>query len=189
MAQAFLAGGPRFSSPPRGLARPAAAMTALHTAARDGSIADMNAFLDEHEEKIDAQDESGRTALHWAAASGQAPSGALLVECDADVNITDKEGNTPLHLTAVHNHRLVTSMLLWGGADVRATNNKGNTPLHEAAAANAKDVAWLIIENGKVDEIRAEKNKDGKTPMDLARENAEVDPALLKVLETGEHVD
>uniref|UniRef100_A0A7S0FVD2 Uncharacterized protein n=1 Tax=Pyrodinium bahamense TaxID=73915 RepID=A0A7S0FVD2_9DINO len=161
----------------------------LHKAARDGVIADINDYLDEHEDDIDVRDGDGRTALHWAAAEDQAPAGALLVECDADVNVVDKDGNTPLHLTAVHNNRLVTSMLLWGGADVTAKNNKGNTALHEAAAANAKDVAWLIMENGKVDSIREEKNIDGKTPLDLARESQEPDSSLVKVFETGEHFD
>lgn len=161
----------------------------MHKAARDGAIADINAFLDEHEDEIDARDENGRTALMCAAAAGESPAGALLVECDADVNLADKDGNTALHLSAVNNVRLVTSMLLWGGADVKAKNSKGNTALHEAAIANAKDVAWLIIENGRVDEIREDQNADGKTPIDLAREHADMDAALIKVLETGEHVD
>mmetsp|Transcript_24924 Transcript_24924/g.57956 ORF Transcript_24924/g.57956 Transcript_24924/m.57956 type:complete len:166 (+) Transcript_24924:59-556(+) len=165
-------------------------MTTLHQCARDGNIGGINEYLDQDEEvDIDVLDEDGKTALHWAAAAGDAAAGALLVECDANVNIADKDGNTPLHMTAVHNHRLVTSMLLWGGADVTLKNAKGNTALHEAAAANAKDVAWLIIENGKVDSIRQEKNNDGKSPIDLARENANIDEALVHVLETGEHVD
>mmetsp|Transcript_40361 Transcript_40361/g.128263 ORF Transcript_40361/g.128263 Transcript_40361/m.128263 type:complete len:171 (-) Transcript_40361:41-553(-) len=167
----------------------AAEPSTLHEAARAGNISRMNDFLDEENVDVDAKDELGRTPLHYVAESGEAAAGALLVECDATVNIADQDGNTPLHITAIHNRRLVTSMLLWGGAEVELTNNKGNTALHEAAASGAKDVAWLILENGKCDSIKDMRNADGKVPLQVAKEAEKVNQALIQVLETGQHVD
>ncbi|CAE7901934.1 unnamed protein product, partial [Symbiodinium necroappetens] len=93
-----------------------------------------------------------------------------LVECSADVNLVDAHGNTPLILAGIHDKRLVASMLLWGGAERDQQNHRGNTALHEAAISGAKDVAWLIVENGGERSVRI-KNQDGKTPLDIAKES------------------
>ncbi|CAE8631069.1 unnamed protein product, partial [Polarella glacialis] len=81
---------------------------------------------------------------------------------------------------AIHDKRLVASMLLWGGSMREATNHKGNTALHLAAISGAKDVAWLIVENGGDHTVNT-KNQDGKTPLEFAREGKNEE--LLEMLE------
>ncbi|CAE7711413.1 fem1c [Symbiodinium sp. CCMP2456] len=105
-----------------------------------------------------------------------------LVECSADVNVVDAHGNTPLILAGIHDKRLVASMLLWGGAERDQQNLRGNTALHEAAISGAKDVAWLIVENGGERSVRI-KNQDGKTPLDIAKESGHPNADLLELLE------
>eukprot|EP00429_Kryptoperidinium_foliaceum_P130204 CAMPEP_0176270818 /NCGR_PEP_ID=MMETSP0121_2-20121125/44892_1 /TAXON_ID=160619 /ORGANISM="Kryptoperidinium foliaceum, Strain CCMP 1326" /LENGTH=168 /DNA_ID=CAMNT_0017610967 /DNA_START=78 /DNA_END=584 /DNA_ORIENTATION=- len=161
-------------------------MSTIFEAAAAGDIGSMNGFMDADDFDIDAKNAEGCTALLCAAKTGEAAAGGLLVECDADVNLTDPQGNTPLMYAGINNKRLVASMLLWGGAERNVVNEKGNTALHEAAIAGAKDVAWLIVENGGEDSI-AIKNKDGKTPLELAQENGNEE--LIEMLaETAKEV-
>jgi len=155
-------------------------MATIFEAAAAGDIGSMNGFMDADDFDIDAKNENGCTALHCAAKTGEAAAGGLLVECDADVNLVDQKGNTPLMYAGTNNKRLVASMLLWGGSDRHLVNDKGNTALHEAAAAGAQDVAWLIVENGG-DVTVTVKNKDGKTPLDLARVSGNEE--LIEMLE------
>mmetsp|Transcript_84735 Transcript_84735/g.213671 ORF Transcript_84735/g.213671 Transcript_84735/m.213671 type:complete len:167 (-) Transcript_84735:101-601(-) len=155
-------------------------MASIFEAAAAGDIGSMNGFMDADDFDIDAKDEQGCTALHCAAKTGEAAAGGLLVECDADVNVVDNLGNTPLMYAGIHDKRLVASMLLWGGADRHLVNEKGNTALHEAAAAGAQDVAWLIVENGG-DVTVLIKNKEGQTPLELAR--ASGNEELIEMLE------
>eukprot|EP00927_Polykrikos_kofoidii_P073967 TRINITY_DN69971_c0_g1_i1.p1 TRINITY_DN69971_c0_g1~~TRINITY_DN69971_c0_g1_i1.p1 ORF type:complete len:191 (+),score=43.76 TRINITY_DN69971_c0_g1_i1:74-574(+) len=159
---------------------------ALHEAAARGDIGHMNEIMNEDEDAIDRQDANGWTPLHHVAANGEAAAGALLVELGAEVSLKDNDGNTPLHLTGIHGTRLVTSMLLWAGALAEDANNKGNTALHEAASSGKKDVAWLLIENGRVD-TRPLKNNDQKTPLELAQDKGF--DQVASVIESGNHED
>ncbi|CAJ1342780.1 unnamed protein product [Effrenium voratum] len=152
----------------------------IFDAAASGDIGAMNSFMDSDDFDIDAKDSSGNTALHCAARNGEAAAGGLLVECSADVNAVDAHGNTPLILAGIHDKRLVASMLLWGGAERDVQNQHGNTALHEATIGGAKDVAWLIVENGGERSVRI-KNKEGKTPLDIARDRG-ASEELLEVL-------
>mmetsp|Transcript_158 Transcript_158/g.407 ORF Transcript_158/g.407 Transcript_158/m.407 type:complete len:171 (+) Transcript_158:62-574(+) len=155
-------------------------MATIFEAARSGDIGSMNSFMDTDDFDIDATDDKGNTALHCAAATGEAAAGSLLVECDADVNARDVQGNTPLMLAGMNDKRLVASMLLWGGADRQLTDASGNTALHKAAAKGSHDVAWLIVENGGDITVRV-KNADGKTPVDLAKESGNTE--LIELME------
>jgi ankyrin repeat protein len=73
-------------------------------------------------------------------------------------------------------------MLLWGGAKPALTNNSKNTPLHEAVLADARDVAWLIVENGG-DFTARTPNAEGRTPLEIAR--ARGVPEVIEVLESA----
>ncbi len=49
---------------------------------------------------IDVRDEKGRTALHYAAESGNAPGVRLLLDAGADPDLKDQSGQTPRSLAA-----------------------------------------------------------------------------------------
>lgn len=174
---------PEDSGYPSGGAAPnPAAVAQLIEAAQKGSIQDIQECIDIPDVNqamalINGGDENGFTALHHCAQLGQAAAGSILVECGADTNVVDKDNNTPLHITSIHNKRLVASMLLWGGAKRDLVNNKGNTALHEAVIAESPHVIYLIVENGG-EHCKDLKNKEGKTPVELAEGKQELLDAL-----------
>ena len=53
---------------------------------------------------LDAHDEKGYTALHYAVESNSVKMVRHLVECGATVNIQNGDGNTPLHLVVNSNN-------------------------------------------------------------------------------------
>merc|ERR1712113_1348560 len=98
----------------------------------------LSSLVEDDSLDVNSVDANGWTALHHAAAIGDAAAAGLLLECDANPDIPDNEGNTPLHITAQNNKRLVTSCLMWGQAEITCVNKKGNTILHECALSGAK---------------------------------------------------
>jgi ankyrin repeat protein len=68
----------------------------LHSAARNGHITLMHAFL-EHNAQVDRRDNDLRSALHHAAMSGHAEMVALLLSYNAGVGIKDRYGRYPLN--------------------------------------------------------------------------------------------
>lgn len=77
--------------------------------------------------KVQAVDQDGFNALHWAAWSGMPHSALLLVEAGLDVNAPEGNGYTPLMLAALRGNKDVVRMLLQLGADTSAVNNEGKT--------------------------------------------------------------
>ena len=58
-----------------------------------------------------AQDKYGRTALHWAAASGRLEVARLLLASGADRAAKDKSGWTARDEAVLHNHPAVAALL------------------------------------------------------------------------------
>ncbi len=80
---------------------------------------------------LDDQDELGKTALHYAAATGMADVVASLLQGRASVDVIDRGGNTALLLSLLPT---VSELLLNAGANANHQNNVGNTALHTACA-------------------------------------------------------
>lgn len=68
----------------------------LIEAARLGMVEDVKRILRSHPELVGERDETGATALHYAAFGGHRDAVRLLVEAGADINATDAQfGATP----------------------------------------------------------------------------------------------
>lgn len=102
----------------------------------------------------------------------------LFLAHGANANFRDSAGQ-PLLNSRIHwNLPSVALWLLQNGADPTQTDAQGNTALHEAATRGINpQVIQAIIEHGGK---KASRNKEGKTPLDLAKEKkrAKVIPLL-----------
>ncbi|OAA48655.1 Ankyrin repeat-containing domain protein [Metarhizium rileyi] len=129
---------------------------------------------------VNAQDKFGRTALHWAARTGDERCVSEIIDfpgtkCD----IRDKDGRTPLHEAAIMGHISIIKMLL-GNATVRELLELGDhhqrTALHWAADNND----WLAMQEllvaGGADASKEDEN--GETALHRAARHG--DEAILE---------
>ena len=95
----------------------------------------------------------------------------VLLASGADPNAQDKADQ----LTAFH-WAAVARFLIAKGADINFRGGSDGTPLHEAVWRRRLEMIGFLVANG-ADLLAA--NRDGDTPIDLARGSAEV----LKLLQ------
>jgi len=106
----------------------------------------------------------------------------VLLEHGADPSIATKNGTTALMALAGLNWVDISSLgteddtiegmklLLARGTDVNATNGDGETAMHGAAQRGADRVVQFLADHGARLDV---KNKEGRTPMDEARGQAD----------------
>jgi hypothetical protein len=87
-------------------------------------------LLLEHGADCTAKDNSGLTAMHFAAHENHEAIITLLSEHGADIDAKDGQGKTPLHHAPVNGSASAVKLLLLHGAAVNAVDNDGLTPLH-----------------------------------------------------------
>ena len=156
----------------------AGSVNALTFAAANGKLDAIRLLVDKGAD-ISAQSACyGTRALVEAAKFGQTDACKLLLELGANIQDGHNFRMTPLHETAYHGRLETARFLIAEGADLNATNNMGGTALHVAVSraggpnkgvrAGAAEVAKLLIAKGA---SQALKSKNGKTPLDIAREN------------------
>lgn len=107
----------------------------------------------------------GMTALHWAAARGDARLASMLIFAGARVEAVTRNGNyTPLHIATKGGKSAVVKALLDAGANPNsATTSGGATALHFAAEqGNVEAIGALIAKGAKVD---AKEAAFGQTPL------------------------
>lgn len=118
---------------------------------------------------------NGMNALHIAALGGGMQMAMFLLGKGIPVNSEMGNGLTPLHLAVQANNQSLVGMLLAKKADPNHANADGRTPLHWCAAVaddrldpnNRYKMANILVKGGG--DINA-KDKNGKTPADLAKE-------------------
>ena len=98
----------------------------------------INSSLDLNE----AETETGRTALHYAAENGHSNIVTLLLAHGADSNLVDSDGRTPIFLATKATEPQCSLSLLRQGCDISAKDVEGYTMIHHAAKNG--DVAVLI---------------------------------------------
>ncbi len=110
---------------------------------------------------INASDERGWQALHWAAEKHLVPILKLLIESGADINAKNKEGYTPLHLAVDNNDLEVVELLLDCSAIATIRDRHGIEPIHRAAFKGNLKMAQLLIKHGA---CVSTPDNDGWTP-------------------------
>jgi len=137
----------------------------------------------------------GATPLYRATRATDLAAIRALLDKGANPNLAAKDGSTPLMVAAGFGARRggdeevtekagradpveVMKLFVAAGAKVNATNDPGNTALHYAALnGSARGVEFLAASGAALDV----KNKQGKTPLDLANAKGPAAAALRRL--------
>ena len=130
--------------------------------------------------EIDTVNSEGYTPLQLAVRrSYNEKVVELLLRHDADLNIPDPTGKNVLLASVGSNQKDYIRMLVSKGIDINSQDDDGNTSLHYPLSnvirdkrylPYSKEIVKVLIEEGADPHI---KNKDGKSPTDLAMESGE----------------
>lgn len=113
---------------------------------------------------IEAMNNAGNTALHYAAATSKSECVRILIENGANVEAKSlNSGFTALHYATQRGDVDCTLLLLDKEANLDAKDNNGDTPLHLATRFGKVDCEKLLLSRGAT---RTVKNNVGQTPYD-----------------------
>ena len=138
---------------------------ALHWAAAGGYKDTVELLIREGRANIELRSRSGKTALHYAAESGNDRLVSFFIEKRLDVSATDNMGATALHRAAFHGSERVVRFFIGEYPDIIRTDA---TLLHWAAAGGNKNVVELLIAEGA--DISA-RDAMGSTALSVAAES------------------
>jgi ankyrin repeat protein len=128
-------------------------LTPLLAAVRSGDI-DAAMMLVLGGADVDAAENDGTTALHWAAYSGADALVVALLDAGADPNIPNRYGLTPLQAAADGGFAVSVVALLDAGADANAVLPEGETTLMAAARSGNLVVLEALLDAGSDPEAR-----------------------------------
>ncbi len=175
-------------------------VTPLHVAVYDGHIGIVRLLIDKGA-NVNAANRLGSIPLHFAAHHGNVNIARLLLEKDTNVNAASQSGRTPLYAAVEKGYVEMASLLIERGADVNAANHDGLSPLDVADQLGDTEMlrimdnaifrctdGWLPIHyaaaSGHVDALKrfvargesvTATDDHGKTPLDYAYENVQID--------------
>ena len=98
---------------------------------------------------VDLQDDSGWTALHFAAQENIPELIELLVKSKANLNIQEENGRTPLFIAIFNRNDKSAITLLENGADITVNNNYGVSPMSLVTKKVKKWINENLITNSR----------------------------------------
>jgi hypothetical protein len=116
----------------------------LHSAASTGDHEALAVLLAAPGCEVNAKDEEGRTALHFACGYGEIACAEALLAAKANADATDKNSNTALHYAAGYGRRDVVQLLVDAGASVVLKNADGKSPIDVARLNNQAEVLQAL---------------------------------------------
>jgi ankyrin repeat protein len=124
----------------------AKSMTPVRLAALSNHNRILKHFLDRVGVRIDAKDESGRTALYWASKLGHDKSVRMLLNKGADVNTQGERYGSALQVASAGGHAKIVQMLLDRGADVNAQDGEYGSALQAASAGGSDRIVQMLLD-------------------------------------------
>jgi ankyrin repeat protein len=125
----------------------AAERSPLIDAAKNADTAAVRSLL-QRKADVNAADEDGTTALHWASYRDDVESADLLIRAGATVNAKNDLGVTPLWSASLNGSEAMVRRLLAAGADPNAPLLAGETPVMVAARSGTPAVVEQLIAKG-----------------------------------------
>jgi ankyrin repeat protein len=128
---------------------------------------------------VNAPQNDGATALHWAVFHGDRELVQQLVRAGANVGAANREGATPLWLASVLGDASILSALIEGGADVNEKLPLGRTPLMIAARTGKVDAMKVLLDHGA--DPNAKDTLRGTTPIMWAADEGHANAVKLLI--------
>jgi ankyrin repeat protein len=126
---------------------------------------------------VEAKEEAGSTALHFAVVGNHLDVIRFLLEKGADLTTRDAEGTSPLDDAVWRGYLDATAILLANGARLNETETEtGATPINEAAYLGKRQLVQYLLQFGPNLGIP---DKRGYTPLENAIRMGKTDSALL----------
>jgi uncharacterized protein len=146
-------------------------------AAMHGDKAAVRALIDKKAD-VNAPQNDGSTALHWAVYRGDRELVQMLIRAGANVRAANREGSTPLWLACISGDAPILSALIEGGADTNEKLPLGRTPLMIAARTGKTDAIKVLLDHGA--DPNAKEALRGTTPLMWAADEGHA--AAIKLL-------
>jgi thioredoxin-related protein len=153
----------------------ASSQLSLHSAVQQNKLDELRTILSETG-KPDTRDKAGRTALTFAAETGNLVALKILLDAGSSADVSDFLGQAPLHY-AVKSPLEIASTLVYSGADIDIRNSGGITPLMIAAREGRRDMVKLLLTAGARVDF---KDYQGNSAADWAQQSG--DNQLVKML-------
>jgi uncharacterized protein len=112
---------------------------------------------------VNAAQNDGATALHWAVYRGDKELVGMLVRAGANPKAANRSGSTPLWLASINGDAGIIAGLLEAGADANEKLPLGRTPLMIAARTGNVDAIKTLLDNGA--DVNAKETSRGTTPL------------------------
>ncbi|XP_021050498.1 ankyrin repeat and EF-hand domain-containing protein 1 isoform X1 [Mus pahari] len=119
---------------------------------------------------VDMKDNTYKTPLMIACASGNIDVVKFLIEKGANVNATDNFLWTPLHFACHAGQQDIVELLVKAGAAIDATSINNSTPLSRAIESCRLDTVKYLLDMGAKFQIE---NRKGHAAMDIAKAYAD----------------
>ena len=127
---------------------------------------------------VNARQEDGTTALHWAAYHDDVPLIRRLLKAGAKVNVANDYASTPLAEAAERADPEALRVLLEAGAEVESPNADGQTALMTVARTDIVEAAKVLVAHGA--NVNASETWRGQTALMWA--SAQSQPAMVQFL-------
>jgi ankyrin repeat protein len=159
----------------------AAATSDVADAVMHGDTVTLTNLIAKHAD-VNAPQNDGATALHWAVFRSDKATVDLLLGAGANPKASNREGSTPLWLASVNGDAAIIAALLKAGADANEKLPLGRTPLMAAARTGNVDAIKVLLDHGA--EIEARETLRGTTPLMWAADEGHA-PAIQLLIARG----